>query len=163
MSSAGEGKSSDGTESYNLTDEQKHFIESYYEYTVEYKFNWVLTRNIIVQIFQKINELESNCDNVGTEISERCSSYNELLELHRILGKKINKHNKIRITNRIKTLLGLGDDETVYKEQKKTTLQLKALSNTTRKKRASKSKEGGKRKKRKKTRRRKKTKRRKRN
>ena len=80
----------------------------------------------------------------------------------------MSDNNKISTTNRIKELLGLGDAETVYIQQKKPTLQLKALINTTRKKRAGKKAKGGKRKKRKKTRRKlrkkkKKSKRRKRN
>ena len=170
MASAAAGKSSDGAESYDLTDEQKHFIESYHEYTFEKGFKWVLTRNIILKILQKKNELEAKCDNNTTELMERCSSFNELQELSRILRKKINNNNKISTINRIKELLGLGDDETVYIQQKKPTLQLKALSNVTRKKRAGKKAKGGKRKKRKKTRRKlrkkkkkKKSKRRKRN
>ena len=61
MASAAAGKSSDGAESYDLTDEQKHFIESYHEYTIEKGFKWVLTRNISLKIFFNISLINYIC------------------------------------------------------------------------------------------------------
>ncbi len=135
--SSGEEKKNDDD---NLTPEDEQFLESYYEYALEKNFKWILKKKIVLKIFKKILKLEPIVNNDKTELTERIESHTDLQFLLDFIRTKISINEKDDATNKIKENLGLGEDETVYMQKKKSTLQLQALKNISKQK----SRQGGK-------------------